>query len=124
MLVERIHLGSLEQARQAIEALGSSNSQIMAARAIHINIVLREVPSKDARIIKAHYNDVGAEAAISNRAYKGEENIVTDMIVMGTVYQHREVRRVLGESQPSVHRWIAAIEAVVNIAPETMQTNK
>jgi len=124
MLVERIHLGSLEQARQAIEALGSSNSQIMAARAIHINIVLREVPSEDARIIKAHYNDVGAEAAISNRAYKGEEDIVTDVIVMGTVYQHREVRRVLGESQPSVQRWIAAIEAVVNSAPETMQTNR
>lgn len=124
MLVERIHLGSLDQARQAIEALGSSNSQIMAARAIHINIVLREVPGKDARIIKAHYNDVGAEAAISNRAYKGEEDIVTDMIVMGTVYQHREVRRVLAESQPSVQRWIAAIEAVVNIAPETIQTKR
>ena len=120
MLAERIELGSMGQARKAIEALGSSNSEVMAARAIHINIVLRRVPGNDARIIKAHYNDVGAEAAISNRAYKGEEGVMTDMIVMGTVYQHREVRRVLGEFQASIQRWIDAIEAVVNTAPETM----
>lgn len=120
MLAERIELRSMGQARKAIEALGSSNSEIMAARAIHVNIVLRSVPGNDARVIKAYYNDVGAEAAISNPAYKGEEDVVTDMIVMGTVYQHREVRRVLGESQASIQRWIAAIEGIVNAAPETV----
>ncbi|MEW6138853.1 MAG: hypothetical protein AB1733_11520 [Thermodesulfobacteriota bacterium] len=118
MLAERIHLESVAKARQAIEALGSSNTEIMATRAIHINVMLRGVPGDVARIIKGLYNDVGAEAAISNSAYRGEEGVTTDMIVMGTLYHHREVKRVVGTLQPPAE-WLGAIEDILKAAPET-----
>jgi hypothetical protein len=112
MRAESIRLESVEQARIAIDAVGADNSEFMATRAIHINILLRRVPGLEARFLKRTYNDIGAEAAISSDAYQGTEGVVTDMVVMGTIYHHREVRRVLAES-PNVQPLLHAIEEVV-----------
>lgn len=120
MFAEKIDLQSIKQATVAIDHLGSNNSEMMATRAIHINVLLREVPGEAARVIKRHYNDVGAEAAVSSEAYYGEEGVVTDMIVMGTVYQHREVRRVLWGGRPRMRPWLEAIQGIVEQAPETV----
>ena len=119
MTAEKILFTSVREATEAIDLVGSDNSAMMATRAIHINVLVRAVPGDEARMLKWTYNDVGAEAAISRHAYRGEEGAVTDMIVMGTVYQHREVRRVLADN-PVLHRWIAAIEKVVESARETL----
>lgn len=118
MEAEKLRLQSVVEATRAIDGVGSSNSQLMATRAIHLNIALRRVPAADARSLKRIYNEVGAEAAISHDAYVGSDDGVTDIILMGTVYQHREVRRVLGE-QPELARLIEAVTAVVENAPET-----
>jgi len=105
MRAERIRLESVEQARMAIAAVGAENSEFMATRAVHINVLLRQVPGVEALIIKRTYNDIGAEAAISSHAYQGEEGAVTDMLVMGTIYHHREARRILAHSLNS-QPWI------------------
>lgn len=121
MSAKKISLLSVATATQAIEELGSNNSETMAFRAIHINVLLENMPADAARLIKSIYNQVGAEAAVSSKAYYGEEeNVVTDMIAMGTVYQHREVRRVLVTGSPWVRPWLDEIEAVVENAPETV----
>ena len=121
MTAKKISLQSVTTATQAIEDLGSNNSEMMAFRAIHINVLLESLPGDAARLIKSGYNQVGAEAAISSEAYYGEEeNVLTDMIAMGTVYQHREVRRVLVAGTPWVRPWLDEIEAVVENAPETL----
>jgi hypothetical protein len=117
MHAERIVLESVDNAIRTIDALGSNNSTLMATRAIHINVMVRQIPGPEAKAIKIVYNDVGAEAAISRDAYYEEEGAVTDMIVMGSIYHHREVRRILMYN-PSVRPWIEAIEAVVENAPE------
>jgi hypothetical protein len=109
---------SVPRAVEAIDALGSNNSELMATRAIHINVFLKEVPGDTAKTIKKAYNEIGAEAAISSDAYYEVEGTITDMIVMGTVYQHREARRVLSENT-KVKPWIDAIAEVVEEAPET-----
>jgi hypothetical protein len=117
MDAERIIFESVEAATRAIDGIGSNNSRMMATRAIHVNVMLRRVPGPLAKTLKTAYNDIGAEAAISSSAYYEEQGAVTDMVVMGTVYQHREVRRVLVDNA-TVRPWIEAIETVVENAPE------
>jgi hypothetical protein len=117
MIAEKMEFDSVEEATGAIDDIGSNNSRMMATRAIHINVMVRQVPGQDARFIKTVYNDIGAETAISKEAYYEEQGAVTDMLVMGTVYQHREVRRILGEN-PHFHALMQAIELVVENAPE------
>jgi hypothetical protein len=92
-------LDSLKDAMGAIEEIGASNSEFMATRAIQINCRLDGVPAKEAREIKKVYNEVGAEAAISHGAFYDEGAQFTDMIIMGTLAHHREVRRVLGHRE-------------------------
>lgn len=120
MRSKRLDLPSVRLATQAIDDLGSNNSEMMATRAIHINVLIERVPGDAARLIKSVYNQVGAEAAISSKAYHGEGPVVTDMIAMGTVYQHREVRRVLTTTSPCVRPWLDEIEGIVENAPETI----
>ncbi|MDQ7783834.1 MAG: hypothetical protein RDU20_13205 [Desulfomonilaceae bacterium] len=120
MRSKRLDLPAVKSAAQAIDRLGSDNSEMMATRAIHINVLLEQVPGDAARLIKSVYNQVGAEAAISSQAYHGEEGAITDMIAMGTVYQHREVRRVLTTTAPWVRPWLDRIEEIVENAPETV----
>jgi glutaredoxin len=117
MRATRTVLESVAKAVELIDSVGSNNSELMATRAIHINILVESVPGTSAKIIKKAYNEIGAEAAISSSAYYEEEGAVTGMVVMGTIYQHREVRRVLaGDS--SVMPWIDAIAEVVEASPE------
>jgi hypothetical protein len=120
MDARKIVLDSIEEATAAIDELGSDNSHFMASRAIHINVLVRQVPGREARFLKTVYNDIGAEVAISRQAYFEEQGVVTDMIVMGTIYQHREVRRILKDNQ-KIQPWLEAIETVVENAPETRE---
>jgi hypothetical protein len=121
MQVEKIVLTSVAEAVAAIEAIGSSNCELMATRAVHINVLLRRVPGVEARLLKKAYNDVGAEAAISHEAYCEKNGAMTDMIVMGSVYQHREVRRILADA-PALRMLTSALEAAVENAPEARGT--
>jgi hypothetical protein len=120
MDARKIEFSSMREAIQAIDAVGSGNSRFMAGRAIHINVLIRKVPGFEAKLLKATYNEIGAEAAISHHAYHEEEGAVTDMIVMGTVYQHREVKRILIEN-PQVQPWVEEIEKVVESSPEILE---
>jgi hypothetical protein len=99
MIAQKIQFQSVKSASEAIDSLGSNNSQLMASRAIHINLIIRQVSGVDAKSIKKVYNEIGAEVAISRQAYYEDEGAVTDMIIMGTVYQHREARRILVDVQ-------------------------
>ncbi|MGC8657968.1 MAG: hypothetical protein ACP5U1_02745 [Desulfomonilaceae bacterium] len=99
MIAEKIEFDSLKSATEAIDSVGSNNSELMASRAIHINLIIRQVPGTDAKSLKKIYNEIGAEIAISRQAYFEEKNAITDMIIMGTVYQHREARRLLVDSE-------------------------
>jgi hypothetical protein len=117
MKAEKLRFQSVAEAARAIDGLGSSNSKLMATRAIHLNVALKDVPAPGARSLKRAYNEVGGEAAISHDAYVGSNDGVTDMILMGTVYQHREVRRVLGE-QPELIDLIETILIAVENSPE------
>jgi hypothetical protein len=120
MDARKIVLDSIREATAAIEGLGSNNSRLMASRAVHINVLVRQVPGPEARFLKSVYNDIGAEAAISHQAYFEENGAVTDMIVMGSIYQHREVRRILTDN-PKIHPLLEAIGTVVENAPESLE---
>jgi len=123
MRATKTTLDSVATATELIDRIGSNNSEMMASRAIHINILVESVPGATAKIIKKAYNEIGAEAAISSAAYYEEEGEVTDMVAMGTVYQHREVKRVLS-GNPSVSPWIDAIAEVVEQSPEVSRHTK
>lgn len=112
MLAEQIELKTVKNAIEAIESLGANNSDMMASRAIHVNLLIRQVPGVQARFVKTVYNDIGAEVAISSDAYYEKAGCVTDMLVMGTIYQHREVRRIL-DGNPEIKPIIDAISSVV-----------
>ena len=120
MEARKIVFQSISQAIDELNRLGSGNSRMMANRAIHINILLKDVPGPEARFLKTVYNDIGAEAAISHQAYYEEEGAVTDMVVMGTVYQHREVKRILIDNS-KVRHLVEAIESVIENAPEIVE---
>ncbi|MGC8603888.1 MAG: hypothetical protein ACP5VS_09390 [Desulfomonilaceae bacterium] len=113
MIAEKIEFHSLKSASTAIDSLGSNNSELMASRAIHINLIIRNAPGDDAKSLKRIYNEIGAEVAISRQAYYEEPDTTTDMIIMGTVYQHREARRVIVDSdrlKPYIDAITRAIE--------------
>jgi len=118
MKAEKIEFESIRAAEGALDRIGSGNSRLMASRAVHINVLVRQVPGDDARTLKRAYNEIGAEAAVSKQVYEQEQGAATDMIVMGTVYQHREVRRVL-TANPAAKPWLDVIEEVVETAKET-----
>lgn len=118
MEAHKLTFHSITEAVEELDRVGSSNSRVMAERAIHLNVLLKEVPGKEAWVLKTTYNDIGAEAAISHAAYRQEEGVVTDVVVMGTVYQHREVKRIL-TGNAGVRYLVEAIEAVIELAPES-----
>lgn len=118
MDAEQIRPASVEEAFHAIEAVGSSNSLVMATRAIQVNVLIRNVPGDQARLLKSVYNDIGAEVAISSDAYYGHDGRVTDMIVMGTVYHHREAQRIL-QGRHVARELTGALENVVETAEES-----
>lgn len=117
MKAERIEFRTVGQATIMIDALGSNNSEFMATRGIHINLLIKNVPAAPARSLKQVYNDIGAEVAISYEAYSDQEDCVTDVIVMGTLCHHREARRILIGDE-TVAPLVEAIEAAVETAAE------
>ncbi len=117
MIAEKIKFDSVKCAIEAIDLLGSNNSEMMASRAIHVNLIIRQAPGVYAKSIKKVYNEIGAEVAISSEAYYEEQDVVTDMIVMGTVYQHREARRIL-EHAHQLKPFIDAISAAIENSDE------
>lgn len=119
MKAEQIEFDCIRAAVEALDRIGTGNSRLMADRAIHINVLVRQVPGDDARSLKEAYNEIGAEAAVSRQVYAHEEGAVTDIIVMGTVYQHREVRRILADN-PLTRSWLNAIERVVETSKQAM----
>jgi len=118
MDAQRIKFDSIRAAEEALDQIGTGNSRLMAGRAIHINILIRQVPGPAALHLKEAYNEIGAEAAVNRHVYAREEGAITDMIVMGTLYQHREVRRILADD-PAVRPWLDSIEEVVENCRET-----
>lgn len=117
MEAERIEFQSAREGASAIDGLGASNSELMATRAIHINVFVRAVPRKEARSLKSVYNEIGAEVAVSHGTYYEEEGPPTDMIVMGSLYHHREARRIVAEDA-RLRPLIREIERVVEAVPE------
>ncbi|MBM4326466.1 MAG: hypothetical protein FJ118_04795 [Deltaproteobacteria bacterium] len=112
-----LRFDDIRQATVAIDEVGSGNSAFMATRAVYMNVLIRNVPGEKARSLKRVYNDIGAEVAISSDAYQEREGAVTDLIVMGALYHHREARRILAghsETLPLVH----LIESITENAPE------
>ena len=120
MQADKIDLGSVGEAAEAIKRIGADTHEFMATRAIHINVLIKDAPAEEARLLKRIYNDIGAEVAISHDAYHEEGTVATDIIAMGTVYQHREAKRILSDNT-DIQPWISAIEAVVEGAPETRE---
>jgi hypothetical protein len=120
MKAKPIRFSCLREAVDAIESIGAGNSRMMAGKALHVNIMLHAVPGPLAKILKAAYNDIGAEAAISSDAYFETQGAITDMIIMGTIYQHREVRRVLSGVEDLAEALIRIAE-VVNRSPEASE---
>ena len=124
MLAEKLQISSVKSASKAIDSVGSNNSELMASRAIHINLIMRQVLGVDAKYLKKIYNEIGAEVAISRQAYYEEKDAITDMIIMGTVYQHREARRILVDSKnlkPYVDAISEAIENSDEVRAETRE---
>ena len=66
MEAHKLTFRSITEAVVELDRVGSSNSRLMAERAIHLNVLLKEVPGEDAWVLKTAYNDIGAEAAISH----------------------------------------------------------
>ncbi len=121
MKAEVLTIESIEQAVEAIESIGASNSEFMATRAIQVNCLVKDVPVEKARDIKKVYNEVGAEAAISHEAFYGEDCESTDMMIMGTLAHHREVRRVLEhrkDLEDIIQRVKTLVERAVNNTSE------
>lgn len=117
MEARKIHFNNITEAESAIESIGASNTQIMAGRAIHINVMLKNVPGIQARLIKSIYNEIGAEAAISQSAYYEEPGAVTDMIIMGSIYQHREAKRILSD-RDDIKSFVASIQSIIDGSSE------
>ena len=117
MKSERLALRTVREAEKAVEGLGSTNSELMALRAIHINVLVRNASPAHARSLKNAYNDVGAEAAISHEAYFDEAGGSTDLIAMGSVYHHREVQRIL-KDEPELRSLLELLAEVVENSPE------
>lgn len=117
MIAEKIKFDSVKSATEAIDSLGSNNSELMASRAIHVNLIIRQAPGAYAKSIKKVYNEIGAEVAISSEAYYEEQDVLTDMIIMGTVYQHREARRIL-EHAHQLKQFIDAISTAIETSDE------
>jgi len=96
MIAKKVQIESADQLLETMDKLGARNTDMMALRGIYRNIIVKDVHGAHARMLKRHYNDVGAEVAISHDAWLEKDGVVTDILVMGSLYQHGEVRAALG----------------------------
>jgi hypothetical protein len=113
MKIELVQCHRTDELSSIIESLGAGNSEMMALKGIFANVRIYDVPGPKAKLLKRYYNDVGAEAAIGSDAYYDKEGAVTDIIAMGSLYQHREVRRALSDDL-SIKPLLKEIEQLLN----------
>lgn len=103
-----VQILSLEEARHEIERLGADPAgvKIMAPKAVHRPIKLRNVPIPAAQILKEEMLSAGGEAARTKGAvnYSVPE---TDVLLLGTVRQYRRLINKL-RAQPFKLRALAA----------------
>ena len=95
MTAKKVQTDVLDDLRKTIDELGAKNSDMMALRGVHRNVLVESVHGAHARMLKRYYNDVGAEVAISHDTWLEKKDAVTDILVMGTLFQHGEVRAAL-----------------------------
>jgi hypothetical protein len=112
MNTQIIKADSEESLSAMIAGLGAKNVEMMARRGVYANILVKDVPGAHARLLKRHYNDVGGEVAISHDAWLEKKDAVTDILVMGSIHQHGEVRAALGSS-PELQPILDAIKAAL-----------
>lgn len=110
MIVKKIHANTQDELCEAMAKLGARNTEMMSLRGIYRNLIVTDVPGPHARILKRYYNDVGAEVAISHDAWLEKEGVVTDILVMGSLYQHGAVRAALA-TVPEMQDLLTAIKA-------------
>lgn len=85
-----------KDARALLQELGADPDgiEVMAPRARHLLIRLEKVPTVGANLIKKEMLGLGGEAAESSEAYEGRGE-ATDVLLMGTVAQHRKLAKKL-----------------------------
>ncbi len=113
MNAKKIQIDSVDELRKTIAGLGAKSTEMMGLRGIYRNVLVKGVPGAHARLLKRHYNDVGAEVAISHDAWLEKEGAVTDILVMGSLYQHGEVRAALA-TVSEIRELLKAIQAALD----------
>jgi hypothetical protein len=94
---------SLAAARKEIQAIGSDpkSIDIMAPKAVFKIIKLKQVELRDAIIIKQDMLSLGGEVAIPRDAFKLEKK-PADILIMGTILQHRKLSEKLQRHYPRI----------------------
>jgi hypothetical protein len=113
MIAKKVQIERAEQLLETMDKLGARNTDMMALRGIYRNIIVKDVPGAHARMLKRHYNDVGAEVAISHDAWLEKDGVVTDILVMGSLYQHSEVRAAMA-TVSEIQTLLSAIKAALD----------
>ncbi len=92
MELTKLEISGLQEAEEALSSVGADPGgiAIMREKAVFRVVKLTEVPLRAANLIKQTFLAHGAEAAVSREtaALKAE---TTDMILMGTLAQYREI---------------------------------
>ncbi len=85
MNAEKVVIDNVDELRNAIDRSGARNSDMMAVRGIYRNVLVTDVPGEKARILKRHYNDVGAEVAISYDACISSDDIHLERVTCSSI---------------------------------------
>jgi len=98
-----VTIGSLNDARKEIKAIGSDldSIEIMAPKAIHKVIRFEQVVLQDAIIIKQDMLSLGGEVAIPKDAFELKERQAS-ILVMGTLKQLQELVNKLQRHYPRI----------------------
>ncbi len=113
-----------QEALQLMESLGVSpeGRAAMQGKAEFRLIRLKDVECKAANIIKQEMLAVGAEAAVSRKSVYASG--VTDVLLMGTMVQHRQVLKVLHSQPFGLNNLALEVEHILSsfeAAPPVMQ---
>lgn len=119
-----IEIRNQEEARQCLEGVGSSPAGIeyMVPKAVFRCIMIKDIQSRAANLLKQEMLAKGGEAAVAKNAAAGEGN--SDVLLMGTLKQYRLLTKKL-KLQPFGLKQVAAdIEIILNALehpPVTME---
>lgn len=92
MEIEKLSIGSLEQAKKEIAAVGASpvSVNIMAPKAVFHVVKVHGVSATAANILKQEMLSKGGDAAVHAGVVNCRQQ-VSDVILMGTLGQYRRV---------------------------------